>query len=303
MSHIDGGEPTELAVLSWNLFHGRDDPPDHRLLTLRSRLLRRSEDDGAYVQVNRSLEREFAQVLAGAHWSLALLQEVPPAWAGTLARATGAQPFRVLTSRNELRPLTTLVGRWNPDLIASWEGGSNVVLVRAPCQIVPGSERSLLLNPLRERVLRQRLLRERRRMAFVRVRNGEGVEVGVANLHASTGPPAQTEREVLRAAAAAVRWSAGTPLVFGGDFNARPERSPKLFEELERRFGLAPPTAPDAIDHLLARGLAVVSPPRRWPPERRELEISTARGPRLLRLSDHAPVAATFSVRPDGLGA
>ena len=32
--------PGALRVLSWNLFHGRDFPPDPALRTLRSRLLR-----------------------------------------------------------------------------------------------------------------------------------------------------------------------------------------------------------------------------------------------------------------------
>jgi hypothetical protein len=70
----------------------------------------------------------------------------------------------------------------------------------------------------------------------------------------------------------------------------RPDRVPELFEELEQGHELRPPTAPDAIDHLLARGLEVVEPPRKWPPEARELPWDGLR----LRLSDHAPVEALF---------
>jgi hypothetical protein len=45
----------ELAVLSWNIHHGRDAPPDPELHTLRSRLLRTTEQNGSHIQVNRSL--------------------------------------------------------------------------------------------------------------------------------------------------------------------------------------------------------------------------------------------------------
>ena len=86
-------------------------------------------------------------------------------------------------------------------------------------------------------------------------------------------------------------WSGDQPLVFGGDFNVRPARDPEPFATLRERFGLAEFTAPDAIDHLLARGLEVVEQPRRLAAERREL---IEPGGLRLRLSDHAPVAAAF---------
>ena len=93
------------------------------------------------------------------------------------------------------------------------------------------------------------------------------------------------------AASAAVEWSEGDPLVFGGDMNLRPARDPFAFVELRERFGLAEPTGPNAIDHLLARGLEAAARPRRLPPEERE--VDDADGLRI-RLSDHAPVVATF---------
>jgi endonuclease/exonuclease/phosphatase (EEP) superfamily protein YafD len=70
--------------------------------------------------------------------------------------------------------------------------------------------------------------------------------------------------------------------VFGGDLNLRVSRQPEVFEQLAQRFDLSPPTAPDAIDHLLARGLDVVEAPRRGP---------------ALRLSDHAYVTASLGMR------
>jgi endonuclease/exonuclease/phosphatase (EEP) superfamily protein YafD len=69
---------------------------------------------------------------------------------------------------------------------------------------------------------------------------------------------------------------------------------PLPFSELRERFGLGDPTGPNAIDHVLARGVDVVERPRRVPAEERELlEPDGLR----LRLSDHAPVIASFKVK------
>jgi endonuclease/exonuclease/phosphatase family metal-dependent hydrolase len=96
--------------------------------------------------------------------------------------------------------------------------------------------------------------------------------------------------DVLLAARTAVEFAGEAPLLFGGDLNLCPQRNPELFAELAERHGLSGTTAPDAIDHLLARGMVATSPPAAWPPERRELnEAGLA-----LRLSDHAPVEAGF---------
>jgi endonuclease/exonuclease/phosphatase family metal-dependent hydrolase len=282
----------QFTALSWNLFHGRDFPPDPALLTWRSRLLRIVERNGAHVQVNRELLTEFAGVLAAAEWDVALLQECPPRFAAPLARACDGEAHRVLTARNSLSPLRQLAARLNPDLIASGEGGSNLILVRtvgAPGGIVERREMAIHTGPL-----------ERRAMAFVRIAcgarsPGDAVAPGdglcVANLHASADCPDLAAEDVLRAARAAIEWAGEAPLLFGGDLNLRPEKSPEAFAELRRRFGLAPPTAPNAIDHLLARGLEIVERPRRWPPEAREVRSDGL----ALRLSDHSPVEATFA--------
>ena len=119
-----------VLVLTWNLFHGRDFPPDPALFTWRSRLLAIEERNETHVQVNRELVAEFAQLLAAAEWDVALLQECPPRFAAPLAEACGAEAHRALTSRNSLSPLRTLIARRNPDLIASGEGGSNLTLSR-----------------------------------------------------------------------------------------------------------------------------------------------------------------------------
>jgi endonuclease/exonuclease/phosphatase family metal-dependent hydrolase len=275
-----------LTVLTWNMFHGRDHPPDRALFTWRSRLLRVTERNGTHVQVNGSLFDQFARVLAAGTWSICLLQEVPPSWAEPLAERAEADAHCVLTSRNQFAPVTQALGRWNPDLIASWEGGANVTLARPPWRIA--ARAAVLLNPLLRRGLR-----ERRRMALTAL-GATGGELCVGNLHASAGSVRQAEMDVRFGAERAIAFARGRPLVLGGDFNLRP-RASSIFDELERRYGLAAPTMDDAIDHLLVRGLAVVERPHRLAPEERELsDDEHPWGPGRLRLSDHAPVEAAF---------
>ena len=270
-----------LRALTWNLYHGRDRPPDPRLYSWRSRLLRVTERNATHAQVNRGLLDEFAAVLAGADWDVALLQECPPRWSEPLARATEAEAHRELTSRNSLAALRSLAADLNPDLIGSNEGGSNLTLVRG-------------------RVLERRRLEltpgprpERRVMVFTRaVPRGLDREVGIANLHASAGAAlrAEAERDVLGAAGIARKWAGTAPLLFGGDLNLRPSES-VVFDGLATGPGLTGPTAPDSLDHLLVAGLDVVDLPAAWPASRREVAVADG----TIRLSDHAPVAATFA--------
>lgn len=269
----------ELTALSWNLFHGRDHPPDPKLRTWRSRLLRFDERNETHVQVNRDLTEEFATLLAGAEWDVAMLQECPPRFAEPLARACRAEAHRTLTSRNGLGGLRGLLARQNPDLMASGEGGSNLILVRVPGKLGGIAERREIAIHEGEP--------ERRAMGFVRTASG----VCVANLHATNDWPDLAAEDVVKAARAALEWAAGSPLLFGGDLNLRPAKQPRIFERLREEFGFeGPPTAPDAIDHIFCRGLEVIDPPRAWPPEQRELPLEG----RALRLSDHAPVQARF---------
>jgi endonuclease/exonuclease/phosphatase family metal-dependent hydrolase len=266
----------EISVITWNLLHGRDFPPDLALHTWRSRLGRTTERSATHVQVNRELDREFAAILSAAPWDVALLQECPPRWSASLAAACDAEVQRSLTSRNWLGSARRVLARWNPDLLGSWEGGSNVTLVRGP-------DAGGLVDR-RDLVLRRRP--ERRTMAFARL----GCGLCVANLHASTTPPL-AEVDVRNAVEVAIAWAGDSPLVLGGDLNLRPSQT-RLFEELAERFDLSAPTDSDSIDHLLARRLEIVDPPTRWPPEMRELPWEGLR----LRLSDHAPVEARFRI-------
>ena len=218
-------------------------------------------------------------MLAGLNWDVALLQEAPPRWFRPLAASLRASGALALTSRNLLPPLQRRLADWNPDLLASWEGGSNQLLVRGG-RLVEVRRMTLTRVP------------ERRRMLWVRVEL-PAARICVANLHASAAVPVNAAREVEAAAEQALAWAGADPLVFGGDMNLRPARNPEPFAALRDRFGLAAPTARDAIDHVLARGLETVEPARRLKPERREVP---GPGGRPLRLSDHTPVSAAFAL-------
>jgi endonuclease/exonuclease/phosphatase family metal-dependent hydrolase len=269
----------EITVLCWNLFHGRDFPPDAELRTWRSRLLRLDERNDTHVQVNRDLTPEFATLLSSAAWDVAMLQECPPRFAAPLGRASGAEYHRVFTSRNDLGFWRAFLAKQNPDLMASNEGGSNTTLVRVPGKLGGIAER-------RELAIHEGAP-ERRSMAFTRTASG----VCIANLHATNDVPAMATEDVLRAAEAASEWAGAAPLIFGGDLNLRPAEDPGIFQRLAADFGLdSPTTGPKKIDHVLVRGLEVVEAPAQWPPERRELPLDG----RALRLSDHAPVEARF---------
>lgn len=277
----------EVRVISWNLFHGRDHPPERELLTWRSRLLRTTERGRTHAQVNRDLRDDFTGILTAAAWDVALLQECPPRWAESLATACEAEPHLALTSRNLplLSPVQRLAAGWNPDLVASWEGGSNLTLVRSSIGAAP------VIAERRTHVLTRRP--ERRVMAFTRLADG----LCLANLHASLDR-SSAEAELSHAARVALAWAGDDPLVLGGDFNLRPATSGSLFAQLEKVHGLTAPTGPRAIDHVLARGLTTSEPPRQWPAERREVPDPTARAELVLpvRLSDHAPVEAAFTL-------
>ena len=180
-------------------------------------------------------------MLGREEWDIALLQEAPPRWFGRL----GAEGAIALTSRNFGSALRGRIAEWKPDLIKSNEGGSNQTLVRAPWRITETRQLALARFP------------ERRRLLWTRVEHQEAASLAVANLHASANRPRAAAHELLRAA----EWcSTDQHLLFGGDLNLRPAEDPATFAELERRFGLAPPTAPHAIDQLLCRLLEVLEP-------------------------------------------
>jgi endonuclease/exonuclease/phosphatase family metal-dependent hydrolase len=270
-----------FRAVSWNLFHGRDFPPDPALFTLRSRVLRVTERNATHAQVNRPLRREFGEVLARLEWDVALLQEAPPGWLRSLRAAAGAEGVRVLTSRNQLLPLRAALGRLNPDLIASNEGGSNQLLVRPPWRMAETREHTIAERP------------ERRCMLYASLAGDAGARLAVANVHGTTGNGAGARRQIVAAAEVAVEWAGARPLLFGGDLNLTPLRAPEVYAELTERLGFGPPADPHAIDHLLPRGMMPVEAPHAPAPAARELP---AGADRVIRLSDHPPVAGAFKL-------
>src|SRR3954471_7423325 len=222
-----------MRVLTWNLYHGRDVPPGkHPLLA------------------------EFAELLDGLDWDVALLQEAPPRWFRELQQRTRSSGARILTSRNSFSWLRGRLADWRPDLMRSGEGGSNQLLVREPDGIADHRAVTLTWLP------------ERRKMHWVRLDSG----ACVANLHASTNGT-RAGREVVRAAALAAEWSDSMPLVFGGDLNLRPARQPQPAR---------PPAAGGGAARAPRRGRADGagrdrSPLRARPPARRAAAQAGAR--------------------------
>jgi endonuclease/exonuclease/phosphatase family metal-dependent hydrolase len=270
----------QFTAMTWNLFHGRDWPPVPELqVRAHKGNFRRGPRRGErYEQVNWDLFEEFAELIAGVDWDVALFQECPPSWKRRLEKACGAVAHRALSGRNWLQPLTSLIGRWRPDLLGAWEGGSNTSLVRPSAGKIVERHRVILTwRP------------ELRVMALTRLDSG----LWVGNVHVSTHPPS-AERDLLKGAASAVELAGEGPLLFGGDFNVRPKAS-KVFAQLEERFGLAPPTAPDRLSHLLVRNLDLIEHPAAWTPEARD-RVDPETG-LAIRLSDHNPVIGRFETR------
>ena len=175
-----------MLVLSWNLFHGRAVPDEPR-----------------------SLLAEFAARLAAWEWDVALLQEVPPWWGPELGRACEASARTALTSRNWLLPVTRRIADRRPDLIKSWGGGANVILVR---RLAVGEHRVLTLRRWPER----------------RVAHGVGVDGGwwVGNLHAQAHSESRAQADVAAAAAWSLACADARPAILGGDMNTRQPVAP-----------------------------------------------------------------------------
>jgi endonuclease/exonuclease/phosphatase family metal-dependent hydrolase len=201
-----------MLVLTWNLFHGRSVP-----------------------DAPRDLLEEFAGRLASWEWDVALLQEVPPWWPPQLGRACAASARSATTSRNWLLPLSRLAAQRRPDLIKSWGGGANAILVRG------------------ERVLDHRV-RTLRRWPERRVVHAVSLQRGwwVCNLHAQAHSEARAQADVALAARSALAWSDGAPVVLGGDLNTP--------APLASEFT---PVAGHSVDHVLVHLLRAGAPGRR----------------------------------------
>jgi endonuclease/exonuclease/phosphatase (EEP) superfamily protein YafD len=268
----------QLTAMTWNVFHGRDWPPEPELqIRAHKGNCRRGPRLGKhYEQTNWDLFDLFASLIRDIDWDVALFQEFPPAWKQRMAEACGAEAHRAFSGRNWFQPITSLIGRWRPDLLGAWEGGSNTTLIRPGAGAIAERHRVVLTRRPETRV-----------MALTRLESG----LCVANLHVST-KPSSAEGELLDAAQRAVELAGPAPLIFGGDFNVRPNAS-RVFDRLEERFGLAPPTAPDRLSHLLVRGLEVAEHPVALQPEARDV-VDPDTNLRI-RVSDHNPVIGKFA--------
>ncbi|HMS61925.1 MAG TPA: endonuclease/exonuclease/phosphatase family protein [Solirubrobacteraceae bacterium] len=199
-----------LRILTWNLFHGRGVP-----------------------DVAGPLGGAFAATLAAWEWDVALLQEVPPWWPPRLARACGARAFTAPTSRGQALPAARVLAARRPDIVKSWGGGANAILLRGG--------RGATVHAR----LRVRLTPERRVLQAVRRDDG----VWLANIHASAHDVGRAQADLERSGAALRRWAGDEPIVFGGDLNTRAPRVPG-FE----------PAGGHVLDHVFVRGLEVAVP-------------------------------------------
>ena len=191
-----------MRVLTWNLYHGRSRPPS-----------------------GRSLLNEFAGALAGWEWDVALLQEVPPWWPPMLALAAGAEQRTQLTARNWLLPVRREITVRDPDILKSWGGGANAILVRG--------------RILEHRSVRLRWLPEGRWAHGVRLADAWAV-----NVHSHNHPEALALDDTRKAIEAARGWAGATPLIFGGDVNLK---RPPAFPGLVHVGG-------NHVDHLFTDG-------------------------------------------------
>jgi endonuclease/exonuclease/phosphatase family metal-dependent hydrolase len=227
-----------IRVLSWNLFHGRALPP-HR----------------------RPLLDAFAAKLGEWDWDVALLQEVPPWWAQSLASSVGAEQRSALTSRNSLLAPRRALAERRPELLKSNGGGCNAVLSRLP--IVAGE------------ALRLRSWPERRVAQLLRLGDG----TCVVNFHASTRP-ARAASELERLWKRALEYAGAAPLILGGDLNLREPDAPR---------GEIAHVAAHDVDHGFARGPLAG--------QAQTLDRRIVREGRRVELSDHAPLQVELRAR------
>jgi endonuclease/exonuclease/phosphatase family metal-dependent hydrolase len=223
-----------LRILTWNLFHGRAVP-----------------------HAGRDLTAQFAEMLSGWEWSVALLQEVPPWWPPLLAAAAGAEQRTALTSRNWGLAVRRLLAERRPDLIKSNGGGSNAILARQAI--------------VEHRALRLRAWPERRVAQLARLRDG----TCVVNFHASARVEL-AEAELRRLWDLALRWASDDPLIVGGDLNLRNPAAPS--EDVVR-------LASRDVDHIFARGLELSG-------DAQLLDRHLSVGDQQVELSDHVPLCA-----------
>lgn len=205
-----------MTVASWNLFHGRTQPPT------RANLL------GA-----------FGAALAEHPWDVCGLQEAPPWWAVPLGRQLGASVRSARTSlvRGALPGLQQAVHDRDPERIGVRGAAANVLLVR------PGAGR---IDQHRVAVLRH--LPQRRTVHAVRLVRPHGRGIWIANVHTHNRPESLAAADLVRALRIAAAWAGDERLVVLGDLNLVAPQGLAAVEGFAWLHG-------HRVDHVLARGL------------------------------------------------
>ncbi len=155
----------EITVLCWNIFHGRDFPPDPELRSWRSRLLRLNESNDdprpGQPRPHAGVRRRCSPPPPGTSRCCRSARRASPGrWRARAAPSTTGSSPRATSSASGAAALA----RQNPDLMASGEGGSNTTLVRVPGKLGGIAERRELEIHAGEP--------ERRSMAFTRTASG-----------------------------------------------------------------------------------------------------------------------------------
>lgn len=237
-----------LLVRSWNIFHGRTYPSGRH----------------AYLQ-------QAVALVSRDHPDVICLQELPLWSLSHLERWTGMAVFSART-RHRLGRL----GRRPTDvhhgfLRSLLTGQANAILVAKELSVLEHGRRVLSGRQIE-------WPNERRVSHGVRIRDANGGELAIVNLHLShTGQGSSTEAELRTTVALAGELApAGEPIVLAGDFNLT--SASEWLRELVAA-GYSPPGP--GIDHVMVRG-APSTPLEVWPVERRTVDGRV--------LSDHPPV-------------
>jgi endonuclease/exonuclease/phosphatase family metal-dependent hydrolase len=264
-----GSTVERLLVRTWNLFHGKTNPPGPK----------------AFLE-------EMIRLIAADAPDVVCLQEVPVwalsrlgSWSGMTAVGDVARrPWLPAELGRILSAYNVLVFR------SAVTGQANAILLRSPLVVV--EHRRVVLNPFRfrraqahreglPRAAQLHWAKERRVCQALRLRRGDATFVA-ANMHATGYPDKRlADAELLRAAVFVDGVALpDEPVFLAGDFNLSLKTSRTLADLMTPEWGFSGAT-PTGIDHILVRGFRA-GEPRRWPDDRRR------RGDVLL--SDHAPV-------------
>ena len=225
-----------MLVLTWNLFHGRSVPDAPRELLRRVRRARSPAGSGTSRCCRRCRRggRRRSGARAGASARTALTSRNWLLPRRALGRAAPPRPHQVLGRRRQRDPRARRGGRRAPRCARCARGPSGAWCTACAWSAAGGS---------------------------------------------ATCTPRRTPRRARRptsrcAAATAIAWAAGAPVVLGGDLNTRAPAGARASTH----------AAGHSVDHVFARRLRAGGPGR-----------TLDRG----RLSDHAPVLARALPRKD----